>query len=512
MKSLLSLSRRGISITIALSSFLTPTATAQRTSTTCDKDCQGLVDMGIAFERASHAHESLDDFYAIPEDFDASMKPGTLLRVEEHTDITNYTVPGGLTMSRIMYTSESLNGTIVPVSAFVLWPYAPFEYEHNPHSPNSTFSSAHTSSSSSSSTKFPLVAWAHGTSGVFPPCAPSNYRSLQYNFMTAYNLALDGFAVLATDYAGLGVTTLPDGAQSHTWLASPAGANDVAYAIDAARKAFPSTLDADGPFVAMGHSQGGGVSWSFAERQAVHPQAGYRGAISISPATRVIDEIERAMEVVASASAEDPGTADVPVWAPTALGLQVKVVAAVTAVYPEYNDAGMSEGAYDRWHNVLKPVGGCLPTDTLAFLGVTEQVRANWTADPLVREWQDVASAGRKAFRGPMLVIVGGEDALPVDMLEEDVEATCAVAGNEGEGLEMAVYRGMQHFPVIQASRGKWMRWVNEKVSTLAGHNGGVCGKKTVVQGFNTEYTSHAITPNWLVTWAPPMEAWKYAL
>ena len=49
---------------------------------------------------------------------------------------------------------------------------------------------------------------------------------------------MEGFAVVATDYAGLGVTTLPNGEQSHAWLAGPAGANDVAYAIEAARNAF----------------------------------------------------------------------------------------------------------------------------------------------------------------------------------------------------------------------------------------------------------------------------------
>ncbi|KAL2835324.1 Alpha/Beta hydrolase protein [Aspergillus pseudoustus] len=497
---------------IVLSNLLALSASAQNESSTCDEDCQSFLEMGLSFERSSYAHPGLDAFYTIPEEFHPSMKPGTLLRVEEHTDLTNYTVPGGLTMSRIMYTSESLNGTIVPVSAFILWPYTPFNY-------NEKTSPQHNSTSSSSPPKFPLVAWAHGTSGVFPPCAPSNYRSLQYNFMTTYPLALDGFAVVATDYAGLGVTTLPNGTQSHAWLASPAGANDVAYAIDAARKAFPAYLDADGPFVAMGHSQGGGVAWGVAERQMVHPQKGYRGAIAISPATRVVDEIERAREVVgAAAHAEDPAVA-VPVWASTALGLQVKVIAAVTAVFPEYNDTGMSEGAYARWHDALKPAGGCLVTDTLAFtLLEGEQVRANWTGNELVGEWQERVSSGRKEFRGPLLVIVGEEDALPLDMLEEDVERTCKVRGNEGQALEMMSYAGMEHFPVIQASRTKWMGWIKERVSAPSNSNSvrrgqdGVCGEKSVVQGFNIEYTAHGITPNWLVSWASAIEAWKYAL
>ncbi|KAL2822630.1 hypothetical protein BJX63DRAFT_427190 [Aspergillus granulosus] len=164
-----------------------------------------------------------------------------------------------------MYTSESLNGTIVPVSAFVLWPYAPFEYHNTQHH------------SSNSGPKFLLVAWAHSTFGVFPACAPSNYRSLQYNFMTILRPRPRRLCRGRHRLRRPRVTTLPNEEQSHAWFGSPAGANDVAYAIDASHKAFPQNLEADGPFVAMGHSQGGGVAWSFAERQGVHPQKGYRG-------------------------------------------------------------------------------------------------------------------------------------------------------------------------------------------------------------------------------------------
>ncbi|KAL2822629.1 hypothetical protein BJX63DRAFT_377164 [Aspergillus granulosus] len=73
---------------IALYSLLTPSSWAQD-SDTCGEDCQAFIEMGIAFEHGSYAHEPLDDFYTIPESFNLSMKPGTLLRIEEHTDITN---------------------------------------------------------------------------------------------------------------------------------------------------------------------------------------------------------------------------------------------------------------------------------------------------------------------------------------------------------------------------------------------------------------------------------------
>jgi hypothetical protein len=110
---------------IALLSLL-PDAYAQSStlpfsqSTTCNEQCQQLAQLGIAFERDSHAHTPVDEFYSFPDQFNPAMKPGTLLRIETHTNLTNYTVPSGLTMSRIMYTLQNLNGTVVPASAFVL--------------------------------------------------------------------------------------------------------------------------------------------------------------------------------------------------------------------------------------------------------------------------------------------------------------------------------------------------------------------------------------------------------
>ncbi|KAL4902331.1 hypothetical protein BDW74DRAFT_180833 [Aspergillus multicolor] len=247
-------------------------------------------DIRRALGKKGQAHEPLDGdaFYGIPDTLNSDTRPGTVLRLVPHSDLSDYTIPSGLSMSRLMYASQSLNGTVVPVSAFVLWPYMPF----NCTSSDSDYAE------SSGGPKFPIVAWAHGSTGLFAPCAPSNYRALQNNFMTVYSLALEEFAVVATDYAGLGVNTLPHGEQSHAWLAGPAGANDVAYAIKAARTAFPDHFEADGPFVTTGHSQGGHVAWAFTERMVTHIIAGYRGSIAISPPTDVVEWVRRAQRAV----------------------------------------------------------------------------------------------------------------------------------------------------------------------------------------------------------------------
>jgi hypothetical protein len=92
------------------------------------------------------------------------------------------TIPHLLIMSRIMYTSQSLNGTIVPVSAFVLWPYAFSVAQEEVHINGAKSHERYPS--------FHCIAWTQGTSGQFVKCAPSNYRSLQYHLITSYPIAL----------------------------------------------------------------------------------------------------------------------------------------------------------------------------------------------------------------------------------------------------------------------------------------------------------------------------------
>ncbi len=102
------------------------------------------------------------------------MAPGSLLTVEPATNLSNFSVPTGLSMSRIIYTTTNLNGTTIPASAYILWPYSPLQLSSCPNQ------------------GYPMVAWAHGTSGALKACAPSNYRNLQYHFMAPFALALQG--------------------------------------------------------------------------------------------------------------------------------------------------------------------------------------------------------------------------------------------------------------------------------------------------------------------------------
>jgi hypothetical protein len=162
---------------------------------------------------------------------------------------------------------------------------------------------------------------------------------------------------------------------------------------------------------------------------------------------------------------------------------------------------------------VLKPLQGCLPTGALAFadLPIAEMAKPGWTNDSLVQQWQDQVHVGGRKFKGPLLIIAGEEDAVPLDLIEQGIDASCTLSGDQS--LEMATYQSMQHFPVIQASRMKWLGWIKDRMTGNSGSVVGRCGAKSMVQGFNTNYTIQSTPPNWLVDWVPsPQEGWKLSL
>lgn len=228
--------------------------------------------MAVRFEQSNWASSGSvyeDFFYRAPANSSRAV-PGELLKVEHITNTSYYSLPPSVALSRIMFQSEDVNGSAVPAIAFVLWPFMPCTF------PNED--------------GMPIVVWAHGTSGQFAENAPSHIRNLWYQYDAPFELALQGYVVVAPDYAGLGVDKVSDGAFiSNQYGMNPAGANDMFHAVAAAQKAWPRRLGSR--FVIMGHSQGGGVAWSAAVRQALRPVEGYLGAIAGSPLTSLLDTV-----------------------------------------------------------------------------------------------------------------------------------------------------------------------------------------------------------------------------
>jgi dienelactone hydrolase len=102
---------------------------------------------------------------------------------------------------------------------------------------------------------WPLVTWGHGTVGVADICAPSwqgrSWRDIRY----LNRWLAEGFAVVATDYQGLGT------AGGHPLLNNRVAAYGILDAVRAARAADPSIANR---VVIVGQSQGGAGAFAAA--------------------------------------------------------------------------------------------------------------------------------------------------------------------------------------------------------------------------------------------------------
>src|ERR1700733_4867673 len=185
------------------------------------------------------------DFYETPSL--STSKPGDLLR---KSSFEGYSVPSGAQAVRILYHSVSSSGTAVATSGVVLIP-----------------------AGTAPEGGWPVIAWAHGTSGVARMCAPSLMKDMEYGEEGLMPMVAAGFAVVATDYAGLG-TPGP-----HQYDNKVPQANDVAFSAPAAQAAVPHLGNR---WVAIGHSQGGVAVWGVAELELRRNDPGYMGAISVA--------------------------------------------------------------------------------------------------------------------------------------------------------------------------------------------------------------------------------------
>jgi len=99
---------------------------------------------------------------------------------------------------------------------------------------------------------WPIVAWAHGTTGIADVCAPS-WRPRSARDQAYLNTWLDqGFAVVATDYQGLGTEGI------HPYILYRPEGYSVLDSVRAALGAYPHQLA--NKVIAVGQSQGAGAA------------------------------------------------------------------------------------------------------------------------------------------------------------------------------------------------------------------------------------------------------------
>lgn len=125
---------------------------------------------------------------------------------------------------------------------------------------------------------WPIVVWAHGTTGVADVCAPSKAALADSTKDLISKLLAAGYVVVAPDYEGLGTPGI------HPFLNVKSEAFSITDAVVAARNYLSQrNLLTSKKWVTVGHSQGGHAALGAAQ-YASRAQLEYKGTVAVAPA------------------------------------------------------------------------------------------------------------------------------------------------------------------------------------------------------------------------------------
>ena len=170
-------------------------------------------------------------------------------------------VPARARVWRILYHSTTLYGADVAESGYVIAPATP-----------------------APAGGYPVIAWAHGTTGFAAPCAPSLFTGSgggvgPYLLPSLALYLAAGYVVSAADYQGLGVA---DGV--HPYLIGSSEGRSVLDATRATRQI--AGLHTADTVVIYGHSEGGHAALFAAEMAPTYaPELHVVGVVAAAPAT-----------------------------------------------------------------------------------------------------------------------------------------------------------------------------------------------------------------------------------
>ncbi|EXR21282.1 alpha/beta hydrolase [Acinetobacter baumannii] len=128
---------------------------------------------------------------------------------------------------------------------------------------------------------WPIVVWAHGTTGVADACAPSKAALADSTKDLISKLLAAGYVVVAPDYEGLGTPGI------HPFLNVKSEAFSITDAVVAERNYLSQrNLLTSKKWVTVGHSQGGHAALGAAQ-YASRAQLDYKGTVAVAPASNL---------------------------------------------------------------------------------------------------------------------------------------------------------------------------------------------------------------------------------
>lgn len=351
---------------------------------------------------------SPDPFYQASQP--RAVEPGTLLRSEPYVK----DLPAGARGWRILYATTRMNNAPAVASAVIVTSSRPVDAPR------------------------PVIAWAHGTTGIVPGCAPSMMAPFA-NVPAMERIIGENWIYVATDYVGLGTEG------GHAYLVGDDAARAVLDSIRAVRRL--DGLSPDNRTVVWGHSQGGNSAlWTGIRAGEYAPELNISGIAALAPATDLV-------ALVRSGQATTFG----------------KIVSAylIQAYAAAYRDVSITNYVDARTRPLVGDIASRCVGDwpTLFSAAETKLLSAAgiFARDPVSGSLGDRLRQNTPAttMPAPILIAQGAADDLVLaDLQARYVAARCAA----GQDVDYRTYAGRDHIslvtghPAIEADLVAWSR------------------------------------------------------
>lgn len=344
----------------------------------------------------------ISKFYDAPNPLPAG-KAGELIHA---TPADDYYLSADFSAFRILYYSRSASGQDVAVSGVVLVP------DGKPPKGG-----------------WPVIAWAHGFTGSGRQCAPSLLRNLYYGPFFAMYLNL-GYAVVATDYAGLGTDF------RNAVMDVQANANDVINAIPAARAAAPQL---GARWVAMGSYLGANVAIGVAEMEGRIHDPNYLGGVSIAGVADLSEVYDRLSKE-------------------QSLPMLFLLAYAIKTVFPDFDVREMlTEKAIPAYQQINE---GCGSVGGGVDYAPPDLLKPTWKNNRFVADFFERNTLARTPAYGPLLVIVDEADpAVPPSTTATVVARLC----KQGDRVQVNKFSDPGPGQVLGGSVRDQMSWIEAR-------------------------------------------------
>ncbi|APW74452.1 signal peptide-containing protein [Sphingopyxis sp. MG] len=273
---------------------------------------------------------------------------------------------------------------------------------------------------------WPLIAWAHGTVGIGDDCAPSrNPRSARDRTYLDHWLG-EGYAIVATDYQGLG------GPGPHPYLNSRAAAYST---LDAVRAVLGGDFGLANKVLLVGQSQGAGAAFA---------TAGY--AADYAPDVNVRGTIATGLPNLAVAGATSGGDGD---KVDRLIAYLLYIASAAEQIDPRYDPTAVLT---DRAMPLYRRAADTCVVDMFGAVVEAGLTRANSFKTDFWRAYAPMLThAGYPTLHiaTPVFIGTGAEDVdTPAAMQKSVVDGAC----DAGSTIEWHVYPGLDHSGTVNRS------------------------------------------------------------